>query len=233
MFFDIDIYSQYQQVSNYEEFISVLKLNGYKLEQKNFFYVFLDEFQRYKDLSLVIKNIYDHHPNIKIYATSSSSLMIKNAIQDSLAGRKFISYLYPLSFEEVLIFQNRDKELDTLKNLRQGELTISNLQSTCKSLFQVLEEILIYGSYPELVLNEKPKTKEKILSSIFDLYIRKDIRDYLQVENIDAIRKLVDLLAVNNAKELKYSSFTAALGIDDKIIKNYVEILKESFLLSF
>jgi predicted AAA+ superfamily ATPase len=104
LFFDIDIFTDYEQVSTYEKFIASLKINGYRPEQAKRFFVFLDEFQRYPDLSRVIKSIYDHHKNIKIYATGSSSLEIKNSAQESLAGRKIITHVYPLDFGEFLFF---------------------------------------------------------------------------------------------------------------------------------
>lgn len=98
LFIDTDLFSHYEQIQTYEKLIATLKINGYHNDQKEYFYLFLDEFQRYPDLSMVIKSVYDHHDNIKIYATESSSLAIKNTIQESLAGRKIITHIYPLNF---------------------------------------------------------------------------------------------------------------------------------------
>src|SRR3989339_20359 len=92
LFLDIDVFSDYEKVSSYENFINTLKINGYNQKQKVMFFVFLDEFQRYEDLTSVLKNIYDNHDNIKIFASGSSSLTIKSNIQESLAGRKHITY---------------------------------------------------------------------------------------------------------------------------------------------
>jgi len=90
------IYSNFEKVSTYENALATFKLAGYNPESATGkFYVFLNEFQRYKDLSIIIKNIYDRHKNIKVYATGSASLAIKHKIQESLASRKIITYLYP------------------------------------------------------------------------------------------------------------------------------------------
>lgn len=229
LFLDIDVFSNYKLVVNYEEFLATLKTRGYKPEQKNFFYVFLDEFQRYKDLSLVIKNIYDHHPNIKIFVSGSSSLTIKDAIQDSLAGRKLITYLYPLSFEEFLIFKKRKDLLKRIKSLRGVETKQYSL--LVPELFDYLDEFLVYGGYPEVVLTAKER-KQSVLESIFDLYIKKDIRDYLQVEKINNVRILVQQLAINNAAVAKYAHYGAVAELDSKTVKNYMEILKETYLIS-
>ncbi|MDR0282826.1 MAG: AAA family ATPase [Candidatus Peribacteria bacterium] len=52
-----------------------------------------------------MKNLYDNHKNIKIVASGSSSLTIKNNIQETLAGRKRIINIFPLNFEEFLLFK--------------------------------------------------------------------------------------------------------------------------------
>lgn len=126
LFLDLDMYSNYEKVATYENFINTLILNGYRKDQKEIFYVFLDEFQRYKDISLILKNIYDHHNNIKIFATGSSSLAIKANIQESLAGRKHITYIYPLNFREFLFFKERGdliEKLNRLKEIRTPDLS--------------------------------------------------------------------------------------------------------------
>ena len=115
VFLDLDIYSNFEKVSTYENALATFKLAGYNPKSAKKFYVFLDEFQRYKDLSIIIKNIYDHHKNIKIYATGSSSLAIKHKIQESLAGRKIITHLYPLDFEEFRILKEAKNSLSRQK----------------------------------------------------------------------------------------------------------------------
>src|SRR3989338_11295905 len=110
LFLDLDILSNYEKISTFESLITTLKLNGYEEKQKEFFYLFLDEFQRYPNAAKLMKNVYDNLDNIKIYASGSSSLKIKNSIQESLAGRKKINQIFPLDFEEFLLFKDK-KEL--------------------------------------------------------------------------------------------------------------------------
>ena len=229
MFLDLDIYSQYEKVSTYENCINTLKLNGYNNSQKKPYILFLDEFQRYSDISRVLKNIYDHHPNIKIYASGSSSLVINEQIQESLAGRKRIIHIYPLSFSEYLNFIERDDLLRQMAHL--PGIHSDNLSDLIPEVFQALEKFLIYGGYPEVVLssdNEKPD----VLVSIFDLYVKKDLVDFLRVERIKHARTLIRHIAVNNGQEAKYREMAQVSGIDEKTVKNYIEILKETFLIS-
>ncbi len=60
--------------------------------------VFIDEFHYYKNITSVFKAVYDLNPQIKIYATGSSSLEIHKHLKESLAGRKFETNLYSFSF---------------------------------------------------------------------------------------------------------------------------------------
>jgi hypothetical protein len=65
-------------------------------------YQFIDEFQYCKDISSVFKAVYDLNPQVKIYATGSSSMEIQAHLKESLAGRKLETILYPLSYGEWL-----------------------------------------------------------------------------------------------------------------------------------
>ena len=230
IFLDLDIYSNFEKVSTYENALATFKLGGYKPEGAGKFYVFLDEFQRYKDLSIIIKNIHDHHKDIKIYVTGSSSLAIKHKIQESLAGRKIITHLYPLDFEEFLHFKGRKELIEQAENtpLLNGE----NLFIATRELYAELEEFIIFGGYPEAILSDKKQAKIDILRSIFDLYVKKELVEYLKLDKILEVKKLIQYLAVNNAQKIKYQNIAQIAGLSQKTVKSYIELLKETFLIA-
>lgn len=98
IFLDIDVISNAESVNSYEALLNTITLQGYNKTQKETFYLFLDEFQRYKDLTTIMKNVYDNHKNIKICVSGSSTLQIKQQVQESLAGRKKNSSSLPARF---------------------------------------------------------------------------------------------------------------------------------------
>ena len=229
IFIDLDIITNYEKVSTFENLVNTLKLNGYKENQKTFTYLFLDEFQRYPKLALIMKNVYDNLTNVKIYASGSSSILIKDQVQESLAGRKKINEIYPLDFEEVLWFKGNKKLIEAFINSRK--LNGDELNKVLKELNELLKEFLIFGGYPEVVLKEKKEEKIGVLESIFDLYVKKDLVDYMKIEKILNMKKLIEVLAVNNAQKIKYEEISHATSLSFLEIKEYIEILKETYLI--
>lgn len=227
LFLDMDVLSNYEKFSSYENALNTLKLNGYSKDQDAFFYLFLDEFQRYIGFSKTLKNIYDHHDNIKIFVTGSSSIKIKDEIQESLAGRKFIHYLYPLDFEEFLMFKENREALKQLFNVHK----LQGRDVRLDLLSDMLEEYLIFGAYPEVVLTHDNQLKIQILNSIFDLYVKKDLVEFLDYNKILNVKKLIELLSVNHGQKVKYEQMASLCGISAYETRNYIELLKESFLV--
>jgi hypothetical protein len=228
MFLDLDIFTNFEKVNTFENLLNLIKLNGYEEKQKDFFYLFLDEFQRYLDFSMILKNVYDNLKNVKIYASGSSSIRIKQQVQESLAGRKIINRIYPLNFSEYLQFKEKNQLLEQINNIKK--IRGAELNKTTIELKRELEEFLVYGSYPEVVLTREDE-KQKILESIFDLYIKKDLIEYLNIKKITNVKKLIEYLAINNGQKIKYEEISQVCSLDYKEVLNYLEILEETFLI--
>lgn len=228
IFLDLDVFTNFEKVNTFENLLNLIKLNGYDEKQTDFFYLFLDEFQRYSDFSLILKNVYDNLKKVKIYASGSSSIKIKNQIQESLAGRKIINKIYPLSFEEYLQFKEKNNLLEQIKNIKK--LKGKDLHKSTSELKKELEEFLVYGAYPEVVLTKETE-KQKILESIFDLYMKKDLIEYLNIKKISNVKKLIEYLAINNGQKIKYGEISQVCSLDYKEVLNYLEILEETFLI--
>jgi uncharacterized protein len=230
IFLDLDVFTNFEKVSSFENLVNLIKLNGYDEKQKGFFYLFLDEFQRYGDLSIIIKNLYDNLPNVKVYASGSSSIMIKDKIQESLAGRKKVNVIYPLDFEEFLHFKGRDDLVKQITNLHK--LSGDNLSGTTQELSKLLNEFLVFGGYPEVALKKSSEEKKDVLRGIFDLYIKKDLVEYLNIKKVLNVKKLIEYLAINNGQKTKYEDLGAVASMDHTEVKNYIEILSETYIIS-
>lgn len=167
--------------------------------------VIIDEAQRLKNIGLVLKLLIDNFKDIQIIATGSSSFDLANSISEPLTGRKYEFYLYPFSVEEL--------------NPEKNRLNID----------RALENRMIYGFYPEIIIN--PKEAEENIKMIAKSYLYKDILQYQNIKNPDILEKLLQALALQIGSEVSYNELSNLLDIDRKTVASYVEILKRAFVI--
>ena len=127
--------------------------------QKKPVFLLLDEVQYLNDPTNFLKYLYDtYEGNLKIIATGSSAFYMDRKFRDSLAGRKRIFPLYPLSFEEFISFKDEESLLHEFTALRSQ----NNYHSLhLERLRAFLMEYLLYGGYPAVVL-EKRRLKRRL-----------------------------------------------------------------------
>ena len=123
-----------------DEFIVYLKEEGYWRDKAKV-YIFIDEIQYLHNPSEFLKLVADHHKNIKLIISGSSSFEIKSKFKDSLVGRTVNFEIFTLSFEEFLLFKNYHFD----KNKKRTAKKINEL----KSLFELY---ILYVGYPKIVL---------------------------------------------------------------------------------
>jgi len=211
---------------------NILKIEGIDTNKKNL--IIFDEIQLLDDPSNLLKLLHDHFQNQKIIATGSSSLQLKHKFTDSLAGRKKTFKIEPLNFNEFLLFKGYDKLLK-IRNIIKEEGYSNNLKHIIEAnktdFINLFEEYITYGGYPEVVLTNSKINKIKKLETISNAYIQKDIREFANIENIDAYNNLIKYIAVNSGNLINISSVSNTLGTAKETVNKYINILKETFLI--
>ena len=215
---------------------NVLLIEGINVKKPGL--LILDEVQLLNDPSNTLKLLHDHFINLKVVATGSSSLEIKQKFSDSLAGRKKVYLIQPLNFDEFLLFKGEE----TLRRLRElfkkedekgrqklaDTGTVSHYEGNLSMLF---DEYLIYGSYPEVVLLKNKKDKIEKIGSIVTSYIQKDIRDIARIDNIEGYNNLLKYLAINTGSEFNSANSAKTLSLQRNTIQRYVSLLTETFVI--
>ncbi len=224
VYIDLDLISNRDIFESDTSFIYYLENNGYKNESDGKFFVLIDEFQNFPLSINIIKGIFDNYPNLYFILSGSSSLKIKNLISESLAGRNKIFYIYPLSFTEFLTFKEKENLIKIINNQKIDK-------KTEKELNFLIQEFIIFGGYPEVVLQKNKNDKFEVLDSIFNYYIQKDIRSLLQIKKIDNFHKLLKILAVICGNLLKVSNISKECGIHIETAEEYISILEDTFLI--
>ena len=102
--------------SNYDLVLNYLRNRG--LDPTRPAYVALDEIQYAPNVPSIVKYLYDasqtaEQPGIKFILTGTSSFYLKHFFTESLAGRKVVFEMFPLSFGEFLAFRGVSYRLRT------------------------------------------------------------------------------------------------------------------------
>lgn len=193
-------------------------------------FLVIDEIQRLSDPGRAAKIFYDQFPDLHLIITGSSALNLKNRTTESLAGRKIDYHLYPLSFSEYMV----QKEVEDHLNWRIFE-NISNpilqpIVSTAHlfDLTKTLEQILIYGQYPNILTHPQDTL---YLTNLADSLVFKDILELYLIESKAAALNLLKLLAHQIGQLVNYADLSNRLNLDIKTVKRYIEIFEKSFLI--
>lgn len=181
----------------------------------------LDEVQRLTNPGLVIKLIHDEIPDIKLIISGSSALEIANKANESLAGRKNLIELFPLTFQEKLIQTGKIKTAKEKKNL-----TILN--KTTVSFQSELLESMRYGMYPDLLNLDD---KEGYLLELADSTIFKDVFYLNLVKSTKNLQSLLKLLAYQIGQQVNVTDLGSRIGIARPTVLEYMEILKKTYVI--
>lgn len=185
-------------------------------------YVFIDEIQRKKNAGLFLKGMYDLGLSCKFIISGSGSLELKEKIHESLAGRKRLFEIYPVSFEEFVNYRTGYKYTKKIVQYFNIERDEGN---------RFLREYMNFGGYPRIITESKKDEKIQLMNDIFRSYVERDIVYLLNIDRIDAFTNLVKILAANIGQIINYSSIAARLNISLPTLKKYIWYLEKTFII--
>lgn len=230
VFLNLDNLDLINKIKTPNDLISYLKFEYNYIEWEKI-YLFLDEFQNIKQSWLFLKNIYDEYKNIKLICSWSSSLEItKNT--EFLTWRKFIFDITSFNFSEYLqakSFKNFNLQFDIEKDFKELELFYSTYKNEIERYF--LEYLLIWW-YPEVVLSSG-KERQYIIKEIVDTYIKKDITQFLKIENILAFNNLIKLLSSQIWNLVNKTEINWIIWTSINTLNKYIDILVGTYVFSF
>jgi len=192
----------------------------FPIDVKKKTFLFIDEVQYLNNPSNFLKYFFDEYKGkIKIIASGSSAFYLDKKFKDSLAGRKIIFNLLPLSFREFLRFKNQNE----LSEVDFQNLTLSEKEK----IILFYQEYLIYGGYPKVVLSPQEE-KSEVLRDIAYSYIKKDIYE-ANIRQDEIFYKLFKILADQIGNLINSSELANTLNVSKTAIDNYLYIMQKSF----
>ena len=199
----------------------VLWLNGDEMQVQNLFnhasadrllsefgnnrIVILDEAQRIQDIGLRLKLIADSDSDIQMIATGSSSFELANKVNEPLTGRKWEYQMFPLSFGEMVAHHGRLKEM------------------------RMLPRRIVYGYYPEVVMNDGNEVE--ILKLLTDAYLYKDILSRENVKHPGKLQTLLRALAYQVGSQVSFNELSQMCSLDNKTVERYITLLEQCYII--
>lgn len=167
--------------------------------------ILLDEAQRIVNVGLTLKLLVDNFPDVQVVATGSSALDLNSEVNEPLTGRKYEFNHYPFAYSELISNTNVLEER------------------------RLLEQRLVFGSYPEVVLN--PGEEQERLQLLVDSYLYKDLLQLDQIHKPVLLQKLVQALALQVGSEVSYNELSGLVGADVHTVEKYVDLLEKAFVI--
>ena len=165
----------------------------------------IDEAQRIENIGLKLKLITDQIPNVKLFATGSSSFDLANKVNEPLTGRKWEYRMFPLSFGEMV------EQHGLLEEKR------------------LIPHRLVFGYYPEVVTHSE--NERELLKQLSDSYLYKDILILEQIKKPDKLLKLLQALALQVGSQVSYNEVGQICGMDPKTVEKYIILLEQAYII--
>lgn len=211
---------KYFEDTNYERIKISLEFLGIDFKKKP--YVFLDEIQFVKGLPSVIKYFIDHY-QVKFFLTGSASFYLKNLFTESLAGRKYIFELFPLSFKEFLVFKGISL------NIPEHFFEIN--RSIFDTISPLYEEYIMFGGFPGVVLKNNTAEKKMALEEIFSSFFQMEILQLGDFRRNEVIRDLMLLLMQRLGSKLDILKLSKELGASRSTLMEYILFLESTYFI--
>lgn len=93
-----------------------------------------------------------------------------------------------------------------------------------------LENILLYGTLPGIVLEKDHQIKETDLNSYVSTYLEEEVRAEALVRNVGNFSRFIEIAAGESGKQLNFTRLSQDLGITDTTIANYYQILQDCLI---
>lgn len=186
-------------------------IDSHLLNDKKTTYIILDEVQLVQDFFEVLLSLL-HTPFVDVYVSGSNSKFLSKDVVTEFRGRGDEIRVYPLSFSEFYSAVGGDKS-------------------------EVWKEYYTYGGLPQIFEFDSEKKKSDYLKNLYELTYMKDVQERNHLRNADGLFKVVQMLAScigspTNPKRISDTFKTVEKkAVTDKTILNYIECLKDAFLI--
>lgn len=192
---------------NAAEIISSQRTSEHKKLVDGYSHLFIDEAQKITNIGENLKLMTDAIPELSILVSGSSAFDLRNKIGEPLVGRSQFFHLYPIA----------QLELASAKDFLEAK--------------ESLEDLLILGSYPQIVTANGTQEKKDLLESIKDGYLLKDVLEQDNIKDSLFVLNLLRLIAFQIGNDISYTELATTIGANRKTVMRYLELLEKAFVI--
>lgn len=190
--------------------------------------VIIDEAQRSPELFEVLRGVIDQDRGQKgrFILTGSASPSLFKQVSETLAGRVAIMELTSLKANEY-----SEKPLPQFYQNFSQKLDKETLQLPTQSLTaDVMHQVWLLGGYPEPLLHKDAAFKQLWFENYRSTYINRDLAWLFPKLNHIAYQRFLGILAKLSCTILNKADIARVVEVDEKTIKEYIEIAKGTYL---
>ena len=156
--------------------------------------------------------------DVKVFVTGSSATLLSRELGTVLTGRHVSFRVHPLSFPEFLRFRG----IAAPKSKRLVD---------APPMQKALQEYVLWGGFPEVVLAADPRRKELLLKQYFDDVVYRDVALRHEVRDLPTLRGLAVHLLGQTASLVTFQRLAGLLGVSVEQVRTYCGHLQEAMLL--
>lgn len=184
--------------------------------------VVIDEAQHVPDLFSYIQGIVDRtgRPG-QFILTGSQNFLLLRQISQSLAGRCDVLHLLPFSRAELT-----REALQPVEEIAEREPR--QIGGESDNLF----EVQFAGGYPRIHDEHFDFEPQEWLAGYYQTYIERDVRQLLNIGDVEAFGRFMGLCAGRTGQLLNLSSLANDCGITHSTARRWLSVLEASFVVT-
>jgi predicted AAA+ superfamily ATPase len=185
-------------------------------------YVFIDEIQRKEDAGIFLKGLYDRGLSVKLIVSGSGSIELKERIHESLAGRKQVFEVSPVTFKEMADFKADYKYSGNLADF---------LRIEPEKYQGILNDYLDFGGYPQVIIEQTLPGKQQKINEIVSSYLMRDIVNLLGLDQPESYVRLLRFVAAHAGRMTDYATMARESGLSVPTVKKYLYYAEKTFVI--
>jgi predicted AAA+ superfamily ATPase len=187
----------------------------------------LDEIQAAPGLLPYVKQAIDADRRSGRWVLSGSqSFPLMRGVSETMAGRVAVLTLDPFSTAEAVGVASPANVASLLKRVFGRDS-----RATAPSQAPELVDWILTGGYPRVRLT-RGAARRAWFPSYVQTYLQRDVRDLLQVGDLDAFARFLAMCAARTAQVINMSDISRDLGVAVPTIKRWLSVLEASHVIA-